>query len=156
VDFDAEGVPRQTVTLIERGVVEGFVHDRRTAARAGIDPTGHGLPIPSAEGSAAQHLVMEGGETSLEEMISSTDRGVLVTRSWYTNFVDRKKALVTGMTRDGTFLVEGGQIASGLRDLRFNVSLFELLSGVDALGPQGRCEGVVAPAMRVRGFRFTS
>ncbi|MBN1477247.1 TldD/PmbA family protein, partial [Candidatus Sumerlaeota bacterium] len=114
------------------------------------------LPIPSAEGSAAQHLVMEGGETSLEEMIASTDRGVLITRSWYTNFVDRKKALVTGMTRDGTLLIESGQIVSGLRDLRFNVSLFELLGGVDALGPQARHDGIVAPAMRVRGFRFTS
>jgi PmbA protein len=156
VDFDAEGVPRQTVTLVEGGVVEGFVHDRRTAARAGVDPTGHGLPIPSAAGSAAQHLVMEGGEMSLEEMIASTDRGVLITRSWYTNFVDFKKALITGMTRDGTFLIEGGQIVSGLRDLRFNMSLFELLGGIDALGSQGRFDSVVAPAMRVQGFRFTS
>ncbi|NUP90529.1 MAG: TldD/PmbA family protein, partial [Candidatus Sumerlaeia bacterium] len=118
--------------------------------------TGHGLPVPSGEGAHAAHLVMEGGAATLPALIASTDRGVLITRAWYTNFVDFKRALITGMTRDGTFLIEDGKVTRALRDLRFNVSLFELLGRIEALGPQGRHAGVVAPAMRVRGFRFTS
>ena len=156
VAFDAEGVPRRTVTLVENGVAKELVWDRATAARVGAEPTGHGLPVPSAEGALSEHLVMEGGDASVDDLIASTERGVLITRSWYTNFVDFRKATITGMTRDGTFLIEGGRITQGLRDLRFNISLFELLNGIEALGVQARCEGVVAPARRVRGFRFTS
>lgn len=156
VPFDAEGVARRRVTLIEGGVARGAVNDRVTAARTGAEATGHGLPVPSGEGAHAAHLVMEGGAATLPALIASTDRGVLITRAWYTNFVDFKRALITGMTRDGTFLIEDGKVTRALRDLRFNVSLFELLGRIEALGPQGRHAGVVAPAMRVRGFRFTS
>lgn len=156
VAFDAEGVPRRPVTVIERGVFKGLVLDRATAARMGQAPTGHGLPVPSTEGAQAAHLVMAGGQVGPEAMIASTARGVLITRAWYTNFVDFRRGLITGVTRDGTFLIEDGAITTGLRDLRFNVSLFDLLSNIEMLGPQGRAGGVVAPAMKVRGFRFTS
>jgi PmbA protein len=156
VPFDAEGVTRESVLLVENGVAKNLVFDRATAVKMKAQPTGHGLPVPSAEGAHAAHLAMEGGPTSLEQMIASTERGVLITRAWYTNSVDFKRALITGMTRDGTFLVESGKITSGLHDLRFNVSLFELLGNIEALGPQGRAGDVVAPAMKVRGFRFTS
>lgn len=156
VTFDAEGVPRQMVTLVERGIAKEVVHDRATAARAGVEPTGHGLPVPSAEGAHPMNLVMEGGDASVDDLIASTERGVLVTRSWYSNFVDFHRAMITGMTRDGTFLIEGGKVTRPVRDLRFNISLFELFTQIEALGPQGRHEGVVAPAMKVRDFRFTS
>jgi predicted Zn-dependent protease len=112
--------------------------------------------VPSAEGAHPMNLVMEGGDASVDDLIASTERGVLVTRSWYSNFVDFHRAMITGMTRDGTFLIEGGKVTRPVRDLRFNISLFELFTQIEALGPQGRHEGVVAPAMKVRDFRFTS
>jgi predicted Zn-dependent protease len=104
--------------------------------------------------------VIAGGDTSVEQMIASTDRGVLVTRLWYIREVDPYQKIMTGMTRDGTFLIENGQVSGGLKNFRFNQSLIELLSNVEALSPAVRASGeeifdMVVPAMKVRDFNFT-
>ena len=158
--FDGEGVPRKTLTLVDRGVVRNVVYSREAAVRSGVEPTGHGLPLPNEFGEAPTNIVVAGGDTSVEEMIASIDRGILVTRLWYIREVDPYQKIMTGMTRDGTFLIEGGKVARGLKNFRFNQNLIELLSHVEALSPSVRASGeesfdMVVPAMKVRDFNFT-
>jgi PmbA protein len=160
--FDHEGTPRTALPLIERGLARAVVHDRRTAAKAGVASTGHASPPPATDGPLPYSLVLAAGDHELEELIAATERGVLVTRFWYNRVVDPKRTLVTGMTRDGTFLIERGKLTRGLRNLRFNESVLGVLERAEAFGRDaeptvfdyvGNC--VVAPALRVRDFRFT-
>jgi predicted Zn-dependent protease len=158
--FDGEGVPRRRLALVERGVPREVAWSRAAAAREGRAPTGHGFPLPNEYGEAPMNIVMEGGATSLEAMIASTARGILVTRLWYIREVDPYEKVMTGMTRDGTFLIEDGALAAGLRNFRFNQSLIEMLRNVEQLSPAVRTAGeesfdMVAPAMKVREFNFT-
>lgn len=158
--FDGEGMPRRTLALVDRGVVREVAHCRQAAQLAGVAPTGHGFPLPNEFGEAPMNIVMAGGGTPLEEMIASTARGILVTRLWYIREVDPYEKIMTGMTRDGTFLIEDGRIAGGVRNFRFNQSLPEMLSNVEALSPAVRASGeeafdMVVPAMKVRDFHFT-
>jgi PmbA protein len=158
--FDGEGMPRQKVLLIERGVPKNLVYARATAGKMKARPTGHGFPLPNEYGEAPVNIVIEGGKTPLTEMVASTERGILVTRFWYIREVDPYDKIVTGMTRDGSFLVENGRIISGIRNFRFNQSLLEMLSNVEQLGPVVRAAGeesfeMVAPAMKIRDFHFT-
>jgi predicted Zn-dependent protease len=158
--FDAEGVPRRRLTLVERGVVREIAYCRQAAALAGVAPTGHGFPLPNETGEAPMNIVIAGGDTGVDEMVAATDHGVLVTRLWYIREVDPYQKIFTGMTRDGTFLVEGGELSAGVRNFRFNVGLMEMLSNVEALSSAVRASGeetfdMVVPAMKVRGFNFT-
>jgi PmbA protein len=158
--FDGEGVPRRKLTLVDRGVVRDVAFCRQAAHAAGIQPTGHGFPLPNEFGEAPMNIVIAGGATPLEDMIASTARGILVTRLWYIREVDPYEKIMTGMTRDGTFLIEDGRIARGVRNFRFNQALPELLSNVEALSPSVRASGeeafdMVVPAMKVRDFHFT-
>jgi predicted Zn-dependent protease len=158
--FDGEGVPRKRLTLVERGVVREIAYSRQAVALAGAAPTGHGFPLPNEFGEAPTNIVIAGGETSLEQMTASTDRGILVTRLWYIREVDPYEKIFTGMTRDGTFLIEGGRVTAGVRNFRFNQGLIEMLSNVEALSTPVRASGeetydMVAPAMKVREFNFT-
>ena len=158
--WDGEGVPRQAVTLVERGVLKNLVYARHTAKKMNAEPTGHGFPLPNEYGEAPMNLVFAGGSTSLEEMVRTTERGVLVTRLWYIREVDPYEKILTGMTRDGTYLVEGGTVRQAARNLRFNQSLKEMLNQVELLGPAVRAAGeesfeMVVPPMRVRDFHFT-
>lgn len=158
--FDGEGVPRQKVKLVEDGVVRRVVYSRQAAAEVGVKPTGHGFPVPNDLGEAPANIVIAGGESSVDQMIASTKRGVLVTRVWYIREVDPYQKIMTGMTRDGTFLIENGEIARGLKNFRFNQSLVELLANVEALSLAVRAAGeeaadMVVPAMKVRNFNFT-
>ena len=158
--FDGEGVPRSRLTLVERGVVREIAYSRQAAALAGAVPTGHGFPLPNEFGEAPANIVVSGGATSLDQMIASTDRGILVTRLWYIREVDPYEKIFTGMTRDGTFLIEGGRVAAGARNFRFNQGLIEMLSNVDSLSAPVRASGeetcdMVTPAMKVREFNFT-
>jgi len=158
--FDGEGVPRQSVALVENGAVRNVVYSRQAALRAGVKPTGHGLPVPNDSGEAPGNIVIAGGEASVDGMIASTDRGILVTRVWYIREVDPYQKIMTGMTRDGTFLVEGGELTRGVKNLRFNQNLVELLANVEALSASVRASGeeapdMVVPAMKVRDFNFT-
>jgi predicted Zn-dependent protease len=158
--FDGEGVARRRLTLVERGVIREVAYSRQAAALAGVDPTGHGFPLPNEFGEAPANVVMVGGSSTVDEMVKSTSRGILVTRLWYIREVDPYQKIFTGMTRDGTFLIEGGELAGGVRNFRFNQSLIELLSNVESLGLPVRASGeespdMVVPAMKVREFNFT-
>ena len=158
--FDGEGVPRRRLTLVDRGVVREIAYSRQAAALEGVAPTGHGLPLPNEYGEAPANIVIAGGGASVDGMVASTERGILVTRLWYIREVDPYEKIFTGMTRDGTFLVEAGRVTAGLRNFRFNVGLMEMLSNVEAIGPSVRASGeetfdMVAPAMKVREFNLT-
>jgi predicted Zn-dependent protease len=158
--FDGEGLPRQKVLLVDRGVPKNLVYARATARKMKAKATGHGFPLPNEFGEAPVNIVIDGGNTSLQEMIASTERGILLTRLWYIREVDPYEKILTGMTRDGSFLVENGRIVTGIRNFRFNQSLLEMLSNVEQLGPAVRAAGeesfeMVAPPMKVRKFHFT-
>ena len=158
--FDGEGVPRRRLVLVEAGVPRDVAYSRSSAKRAGVEPTGHGFPLPNDIGEAPLNIVISGGSTSIEEMIRSTERGILVTRLWYIREVEPYEKIMTGMTRDGTFLIEGGRLVCGVRNFRFNQGLIELLNHVEAMSPAVRASGeevfdLVAPAMKVREFYFS-
>lgn len=170
--FDGEGVRRQKVPLVENGVVKRLVYARATAAKmktsehadkvGPVEPTGHGFPIPNEIGEAPMNIVFAPPENpvSVDQMIASTERGILVTRLWYIREVDPYEKILTGMTRDGTFLVENGKIVCGVRNFRFNQSLIEMLSNVEQMSMPVRTSGeesfdMVVPAMKVRDFNFT-
>ncbi len=172
--FDGEGVPRQQVTLVEKGVAKNLVYARATAEKmkkselAGkvgeVKPTGHGFLLPNEIGEAPMNVVFAPPETgnakTVDEMVASTERGVWVTRLWYIREVDPYEKILTGMTRDGTFYVENGKLQHGILNFRFNQSLVELLSKVEALSIPVRASGeesfdMVVPAMKVKDFNFT-
>jgi len=133
------------------------------AANVGpIEPTGHGFPLPNEMGEMPMNIVFgaPAKPQSVQQMIASTERGILVTRLWYIREVDPYEKIVTGMTRDGTFLVEKGKVQCGLRNFRFNQSLIAMLSNVEAMSEPVRACGeesfdMVVPAMKVREFNFT-
>ena len=160
--FDAEGVPTRRVELITKGVAKGVVHDTRTAAKEGVESTGHAAPAPNAWGPFPEHLAMAQGDSSLEEMIASTGRGLLVSRFHYTNVAEPSTATITGMTRYGLFEIAGGEVARPVRNLRFTQSVLAALADVEAVGRArerfggdwGSGAGVV-PALRIARFRFT-
>jgi PmbA protein len=158
--FDGEGVPRQKVTLVEKGIPKNLVYSRATAKKLKAKPTGQGFPLPNEYGEAPMNLVFAGGDKSLEEMVRSTERGILVTRLWYIREVDPYEKILTGMTRDGTFLIENGRVAGGVRNFRFNQSVIAMLANVEMLGTPVRSAGeesfeMVVPAMKVRDFHFS-
>jgi PmbA protein len=170
--FDGEGMRRMSLPLVENGVVDRVVYARATAARmkrseykdqvGPVGPTGHGFPLPNEMGEMPMNIVFATPQSpqTLDQMIASTERGVLVTRLWYIREVDPYEKIVTGMTRDGTFLVEDGKIRQGIRNFRFNESLIHMLSNVEAMSLPVRASGeesfdMVVPAMKIRDFNFT-
>jgi PmbA protein len=170
--FDGEGMCRQRVQLVENGVVKRVVYARATAEKmkrspqaaavGPIEPTGHGFSLPNEMGEMPVNIVFGVPDKphTVKEMIASTERGILVTRLWYIREVDPYEKLMTGMTRDGTFLIENGKIAAGLRNFRFNESLIHMLSNVEEMSEPARSTGeesfdMVVPAMKVREFNFT-
>ena len=158
--FDFEGVAKRRVELVERGVCRDVVYDAQTAARDGVVSTGHGLPAPNPYGPVPLNMLMDPGESSREDLIGGLDRGLLVTRFHYTNPVHPKLAIVTGMTRDGTFLVEGGRIVGPVRNLRYTQSYLDALAGTVGIARErktlkGFLGGVVVPAVRIDGWTFT-
>ena len=167
IPFDFEGTPKQRVTFFEGGVAKEVTYDSFTAGREGKSSTGHGLIAPNTEGPIPINLFMKGGDSSLEEMISSVRRGIYVTRFHYTNVAEPMKAVLTGMTRDGTFLIEEGEVKGPIKNLRFTESILRALSRVSAISKERRiCSegtvysrrfvtGVVAPAIKVDGFNFS-
>jgi predicted Zn-dependent protease len=158
--FDYEGVAKQRVSLVEAGVCRQVVYDAQTAARDGVASTGHGLPAPNPYGPFPLNMLMAPGTSSREALIGGLDRGLLVTRFHYTNPVHPKLAIVTGMTRDGTFLVEGGELVGPVKNLRYTQSYLEALAGTTAVASErktlkGFLGGVVVPALRIDGWTFT-
>lgn len=170
--FDGEGVLRQRVELVKNGFVKRVVYARATAERmkrsehkdsvGPVEPTGHGFPLPNEIGEMPLNIVFAPVDDpqTVEQMIASTESGILVTRLWYIREVEPFEKMLTGMTRDGTFLVENGRVQGGVRNFRFNESLIHMLSNVDAMSQPVRSCGeesfdMVVPAMRVREFNFT-
>ncbi len=149
--FDGQGLPLGRQVWIENGVLRQLVYSRFWAQRQNRQPTG----FPSS-------VKFVGGELSTQQLIAGTDRGVLVTRLWYLRQVDPRTILYTGLTRDGTFLIEGGRITRALRNFRFNDSPLFLLNNLEALGPAQRLAGteaggnIVMPSLKAREFNFTS
>ena len=152
--FTGEGLPTRRSVWIENGVVKNLNYDRYWAQKKGVSPTASG-------GS----LKMSGGSSSMEEMIASTQRGLLVTRFWYLRPVDQRTILYTGLTRDGTFLIENGKISRAVKNLRFNDSPVFMLNNLEALGTPVRVsasedggpgQAVMVPPIKVRDFNFTS
>jgi predicted Zn-dependent protease len=170
--FDGEGVRRERVPLVEEGVIKRLVFARGTAEKirksdyadkvGPVAPTGHGFPLPNDIGEFPMNIVISSAAptSTVDEMIASTERGVLVTRLWYIREVEPYEKICTGMTRDGTFAIENGRVAHGLRNFRFNESLIHLLSNVEAMSEPVRASGeesfdMVVPAMKARDFNFT-
>ena len=152
--FTNEGLPTRRSAWIENGVVKNLNYDRYWAQKKGVSPTASG-------GS----LKMSGGSSTMEEMIASTQRGLLVTRFWYLRPVDQRTILYTGLTRDGTFLIESGKITRAVKNLRFNDSPVFMLNNLEALGTPVRVsasedggpgQAIMVPALKVRDFNFTS
>ncbi len=158
--FDFEGVPKQRVEMISKGVAKAVVYDSYTASKEGKESTGHALPAPNPYGPMPMNLFMSTGDATKEQMLASVKRGLWVTRFHYVNVVHPTQAILTGMTRDGTFLIENGEVVGPVKNLRFTQGVLEALSRVQAVGKHGQLvgsggEGAVVPALLVDGFRFT-
>ncbi|MFP4460499.1 MAG: TldD/PmbA family protein [Candidatus Zixiibacteriota bacterium] len=159
--FDFEGSPRQKVTLIENGVFKNIVHSRRTAKKMDTKTTGHALPEPNTHGPLPLNMVIREGDKTQDELIKSTKKGLLVTHFHYVNLVDPNKLSITGMTRDGLFLIEDGKVTKPVNNFRFTESIFKALKNVVALGDElklfyGYGTSYLAPAMKIENFRFSS
>ncbi len=162
--FDGEGYPKSKLTLIENGVLKDLASSRISAHRYGdAKPTGHELPLPNPLGESPTNLVIRGrGRTkTTEELVKELDRGLLITRLWYIREVDARTKTVTGMTRDGTFLVENGEVKKPVKNLRFNQSLLELFKNVEELTEPVRNTSftgaaLLQPGVLARDFNFTS
>jgi len=161
--FDFEGVPKQRVDIVKEGVVLGPVYDRYTGAKTGKPSTGHALP-PGMRGfgPVATNLFMAPGEMTVEEMIRSTERGIYVNRFWYTRLVHPRDCVVTGMTRDGVFMIESGELAYPVKNLRYTMPYLTVLANVEAVGKQshlliGEFGGIASnvPALKVHSFNFS-
>jgi predicted Zn-dependent protease len=165
VGFDAEGTPKRRIELIRQGVTAGLVHDRRTAKALGAESTGNALPGGGPFGAVPANLVLEPGTASPEELIGSVERGVLVTDFWYTRILDPRTQVVTGLTRNGVWLVENGRIVRPVTNLRFTQSFVEALGpgavrgiGSDLTLVGGGTFGVgayVAPSLHLASWNFT-
>jgi predicted Zn-dependent protease len=143
--WNGEGLPLKKTNWIENGVVKNLAYSRYWAGQKGVDP----VPFPS-------NFIMEGGSATRDELIKSTKRGILVTRLWYIRSVDPQTLLYTGLTRDGTFYIENGEIRYPVKNFRFNESPIIMLNNLEALGEQVRINGNLIPYMKIRDFTFTS
>ena len=159
--IDFEGVVRRRVDLIQDGVARAVVHDAATGSRAGTGSTGHGLPAPNLLGPMALNLFMAPGSTPRDELLRGVKRGVWVTRFHYINPVHPKKAILTGMTKDGTFLIEDGRLSRPILNFRFTQSIPEAFSDVRAAGSETRVlpgeffGAARVPALHLGSFNFT-
>ena len=164
--FDLEGQPSERLTLIEHGIAKAVVYDSQTAYRTGQKNTGHALPPNPFQPSAPMHLRLEPGGQTRDQLIKATKRGVLVTRFWYTRWVHQLRTIVTGMTRDGTFAIEDGEIAYPVKNFRFTQSYHDALAGTLGIGSDlallvpGEQFGLQlssyrVPALRLASFTFT-
>jgi len=161
--FDFEGVPKQRVDLIDKGVARGVVYDSyRAGKEEGRVSTGHALPAPNPMGPLPLNTFWAPGEATLQEMIRSTERGLYVTRFHYTRPVEPRRVVITGMTRDGTFLIEKGEIAYPVKNLRFTQSYLDALNQVEMVGREPRLltglapmAGDSVPALKLGRFHFT-
>jgi predicted Zn-dependent protease len=162
VPFDAEGQPKQRVTIVDAGVCRGPVYDSYTAGRqAGAASTGHAIEsVTERMGPLPMNLFLLPGTSNVEDMIASTERGLYITRFWYTRTVHPRDVVVTGMTRDGTYIIRNGEIAGAVKSLRFTQSYLTALAGTQAIGRVGKTlwgpGACHVPAIKLERFNFTS
>jgi predicted Zn-dependent protease len=152
--FDGQGLPTKRLDYVRAGVVKNLNYNRYWAKKQGKEPT-----------PGASNIIIDGGKSSVDEMIKSTERGILVTRFWYIRLVDPQTVLLTGLTRDGTFLIEQGRLKYAIKNFRFNETPVKMLNNIEMMSPSERITGserfganntVLAPALKVRDFSFTS
>ena len=163
--FDYEGVPKQRVNIVENGVVGSPLYDTYTAHKEGEDSTGHATPLGIGVGPYPFNLFMAGGENIVEEMIKSTKRGLYIATFWYTRPMHPRDAVVTGMTRDGVFMIEDGEITYPVKNLRFTQSYVDALANVEMVSretrqiigefDQGINKSTCVPALKISAFNFT-
>jgi predicted Zn-dependent protease len=161
--FDFEGQPRLPVRIVEKGVVQGPVYNRYTAHKEGKTSTGHAIAPKYIffTGPVAQNLFMASGQATLEEMIAGTEKGLYVTRFWYTRTVHPRDCIITGMTRDGVFQIEKGEVTGPVKNLRFTQSYVQALANVEAVGRARRTliddygDCLLVPALKIKDFTFT-
>lgn len=165
--FDFEGVPKRKLTLVDKGIARNVVYDSLTAAGAGKKTTGHALGFPNPFGPVPIHMNIQRGSKTYKQLIQETQRGLLITRFHYTNIIDPHKVTFTGMTRDGTFLIENGSITKGILNLRFTENIIDCLNRLVDMGK--KCElvaaepgygsrfaaGIVVPSIKIKDFNFT-
>jgi len=160
ISFDFEGVPKKKVVLIQNGIAKNVVYDSYHAYKFDKENTGHALPQPNSLGPFALNLFMKEGESNLVDMIKNIKKGIYISRFHYTNPIDPKRVIITGMTRDGTFLIEDGKISHPVKNLRFTQDMVELMNNVLEISKErklqrGDAHVSVVPYIRVKDFNFT-
>jgi len=154
--FDYEGSPRQAVSLVKKGVISSFMYDNKLAARHNTKNTGHAISN-KGRGGYGVNLQVLGGNQSLEEIIASTDKGIFINQFHYTNVVNPRTLQLTGLTRNGSFMIENGKLTTPISTVRFTQSLLDAFSSITALSKERTLAGdVLVPAARIEGFHFTS
>jgi predicted Zn-dependent protease len=163
VSFDAEGTPKRRVELVRAGVTSAVLHTRRTAASAGAESTGHATEGGTGLGALPSNVVLAAGDRALDRLVGEMARGLLVTDFWYTRILDPRTQVVTGLTRNGVWLVEDGRPVRPVRNLRFTQSFCEALAPGAVLGVSAERARIVpdpgvaylVPSLRLRAWRFT-
>ena len=158
--FDFEGVPKQRVDIVRNGVAAGVVYDTYYAGKEGRASTGHSLPAGATFGPVPGNLFLGAGDATVDEMVASVERGILVSRFWYTRPVHPLKVIVTGMTRNGTFLIEKGRITAPIKNLRFTHSYLDALNAVEMIGKETRLHPAIlgvsrVPALKIKSWNFS-
>ncbi|MCL2404275.1 MAG: TldD/PmbA family protein [Defluviitaleaceae bacterium] len=157
--FDYEGTPRQSLTLIDKGVVSAFLYDNKLASKQKAANTGHAVTNKGRGGYAA-NLQIAGGDMSLDEIIASTKKGIFINEFHYTNFVNPRNLQLTGLTRNGTFLIEDGKLTTPISTVRFTEGLLDAFNAITAISKERtKIDGMglmLAPAARIENFHFTS
>ena len=153
--WSGEGLPLNKTVWVDKGVVKNLSYSRFWGEKKGVQPNSSGGGGRGG-GFGGRGFIMEGGSGTLDELIKGTDKGILVTRLWYVRLVDQQTLVQTGVTRDGTFYIENGQIKFPIKNFRFNESPIIVLNNIDALGASVRSGNVIIPPMRVKDFTFTS
>jgi len=150
--WSGDGLPIEKTIWVDKGVVKNLAVSRYWAQKNGVKP----LPGPGGGRFGGGGMIMEGGTKSTEDLIKNTEKGILVTRFWYIRMVDQQTLVQTGLTRDGTFYIENGQIKFPIKNFRFNESPIIMLNNVEELGKPVRSGGAILPPMKIRDFTFTS
>jgi len=158
VPFDNEGNPRRQLSLVDKGVVNAYTYDNKTAARAGTQSTGHSGGM---FGPTPRNIVVAGGEQSMDEIIANTENGIYINELHYTNFVNSRNLQITGLTRNGTFLIENGQITKPIATVRFTESMLDAFNNITAISNErelvaGYVGAALVPGVRIENFHFTS
>jgi predicted Zn-dependent protease len=158
--FDYEGSPCRKINFVERGVLKAVAHDIKTAKKAGTVSTGHALPQPNSYGAFPRNMEIMPGNSSVERMIKNTKRGLLLCQFHYVNMLRPMELEITGMTRNGLWLIEDGRVVCAVKNLRFTESILNAFSRIEEIGSDtAQCEaalGCFVPAMKIGGFNFSS